>query len=482
MLLENNQLNAINETYDTFEHKQMQKEDLQEWFKGEDSSFGFKALDINENHLDEVTKMAMLQEKYVNETNFSANVASFTTKLQPLLRRIVPKLMHFDVAGVQPVTTPDSAIYMLKAQYAGTSTNTADATTSVILELAQGDDAQVIAKGDTLTTENGAVGTVVYVESDYSKAVVNVTSGTFVATELLDVGDTYTAGTNDITVVGVYSNEAGFKQILPGYSGPYTTAVGETLGTEMNQMRVTIVKQGISVKSRKLKAQLTVELIKDMMAQHGASAEKEIMFFLETEITNDMNMEIINKYKEIAVNEPNFAISTTSNTQGRWAKEMYSGLYDRILKDKVNLSARNQRGSANILIATAGVISALMSLEKFQDIKGSSGIKTLENFASTYVGTLMDGTKVYQDWFNAGAEYYIVVYKGAGNFDSGVIYSSYTPLEILQATDPDTLQPIIGMMTRYALTTNTLLDSNSTGGSDYCSYRAIDLTSTPING
>lgn len=466
---------ALTEAYNSYSHKTMEPQSLCEWIDGEGMG---NSLPISESNIEEVVKIVQNEEKYLAESNFSVNVTPFTKKIQPLLRRIIPKYMGFEIAGVQPVDSTSSEIFMVKAQYAGNSTELADKDTSVIIEATQGGTAQPVAKGNTITTDNGAQGTVVYTEPDYTKIVVNVTSGTFVAGGLFDVGGTYTAGANDITIDGVYSNEASFKQILPGYSGPYTTAQGEVLGTEMNQLRVTIVSQPVTVKTRKLKAELTLELIQDMKKMHGASADKEIMFFLETEIVNDMNMEIINDYKNIATALPNFAVATTNNSQGRWSKEMYSGLYDRILKDKIDLSDRNRRGQGNVVIATSGVITALMSLGKFVDITNVSNAKPAQNHSTNFVGTLADGTKVYQDWFaTSGQEYYMTIYKGAGNLDNGIIYSPYHMLEMLQAQNPQTLQPILGLYTRYGLTVNNLL---SDGGSDYCSLRIVDFVNTPL--
>lgn len=455
--------------------KEVDADTLNEWFEAQGAEFGGSVMDISESAIPQATYMAQLQEKYINETNFSANVAAFVPKLQPLLRRIVPKLIAFDIAGVQPIPTPTADIFMLKAQYSGTTAAPADLTARILV-MEQGTTAQPIVKGNTLTSENGAKGTVIYVESDYSKAVVNVTSGTFIAGEKVDVGATYSAGDNDITVTGVYSNELGFKQILPGYSGTYTTANAETLGADMNQVRVTVEKQSVTAKSRKLKAELTVELIRDLQTMHGASAQREIMFFLETEIVNDINQEVINKYKEIAINETNFAVATFTVSAGRHGAEMYSGLYDRIIKDKVNLAKRNRRGQGNIIIATAGVISALVSLDKFVEIRNLSNVAVADNHATNYVGTLKDGSKVYQDWFSE-EEYYLCIYKGNSTWDAGVIYSPYAPIEMLEATNYITFQPIIGIHTRYGLTTNSLF---STNGSDYAVYRAVDFTNTPL--
>ena len=477
MLLNENTLSVINETYIEYKHKSMPAEELQEWVEGKDMG---AVADLDENQIEAMVKMVQNQENYlkINETNFSANVQAFTKKIQPLLRRIVPKYMGWETAGIQPVDSTSSEIFMVKAQYAGSATLPADKDTSIILEMTQGATPQPLAIGDEITTDTGDVGIVVFVEPDFSKAVINVTSGTFVAGGLFDITP-YAAGANDITVDAVYSNEASFKQILPGYSGPYTTAAGEVLGDDMNQLRVTIVSQAVTVKSRKLKAELTLELIQDMKKMHGASADKEIMFFLETEIVNDMNFEIIADYKSISTALPNFAIATAADTQGRWSKEMYSGLYDRILKDKIDLSDRNRRGQGNILIASSAVITALHSLGKFVDINTAGNVKNGQNHATNFVGTTIDGMKVYQDWFTADS-YYMVIYKGAGNLDAGLIYSPYHPIEMLEAQDPKTFQPILGIWTRYGLTKNTLLDDPSASVSDYCSLRNVDFVNTPI--
>ncbi len=89
--LNESQMNVVNETYESFDHKGMSKEDLQEWFEGKDLG---QVQAIDESHSDVATKMALLQEKYINETNVSANIEPFRAQLQPLLRRIMPKFIH----------------------------------------------------------------------------------------------------------------------------------------------------------------------------------------------------------------------------------------------------------------------------------------------------------------------------------------------------------------------------------------------------
>lgn len=475
MLLSEQMTTVLDESFDKYSVKTMPKDILVEWMESKEDS---RAPEILSEDVDVMAKMAQIQEQYINETNFTSNIATFTNKIQPLLRRVAPQLMAFDVIGVQPVSSPSSSIFMIKAQYAGTTATPADATTSRILEITQPSTPVAIAVGDTFTSATGATATVIYVNAAADKVIVNVTSGVFAATDLFDVGASYTADADDLTVKNVYANEASFKQILPEYSGTYTTSQGEVLGADMRQLRVRIVDQAVTLKTRKLKAEITLELIQDMKAMHGASADQEIMTFLEREIVLDMNQEIIDELKAIATIVPSVAVATSTSTQGRHAMEMYSGLYDVILNEKRKLAKKNGQGPGNVLFASSSVLTALQRLGAFNAVNvNTNGVKRGPNHSANFAGTLEDGTKVYEDWF-ATEDYAMVMYKGALAGDNALIYSPYQPLMFLEAKSAIDFQPVLGVQTRYSLTKNILRDAEVS--SAYVSYIGVDFTNTPL--
>jgi len=393
---------------------------------------------IPEKKLNPAIKMLQLEESMLlNETNVSANIEPFTKKLQPLLRRVIPGLLAFEIAGVQPVTSPDSSVYAIKAKYAGNETTPIANNAKLVVYSGP----TVVSKGDTITTASGAQATVKYAEA--GKIIVEVSNGTLVEGEKFDIGTTYTADANDNTITAIYSTETAFKQIFKDYSGPYTTAQGEALGSEMNQVKVTIEKLPVTVQTRALKAQFTMELVQDLKAMHGAAADEELMNFLEIEINLDLDREIIEKYKEIATVLPDFTVADANSSAGRWSIEMYAGLWQRILKSANGLVTKNRRGKGNILVTTAGVISALEALGKFKSV--ATGVQTSDSVARAYVGTLSNGMKVYQDFFST-EEYCMVIYKGEDSqMDAGVIYSPYQPLWFADAIDAQSLQPVIGV-------------------------------------
>lgn len=463
--------------------------------------------ELDEAYLDTYIKLIQLQEsaceyvKKLNETNNTGNIADFIPRLQPLLRKVMPKLMAFDVCGIQPVKTPKSEVFMLKAIYSGSNQNpVVDQAKSRILQISEGTASDAIGIGTIVVGDADTVGTVVYKEtvsgnlyagakaSDQKTFIVvdydNVNSATdsqFAVTQKLQVITDPTAGygipdASDYTIDVVYENEAGYRQILPGYTGPYNTADGEKLGHDMRQMAIRIVSVGVDTKTRAIKAELTVELIQDMKSMHGLSAEKEILFVLESELINDINMSIIKKFKEVSKLAPVFDLANDS--AGRHAMEYYSGLYDRILADGRELGSRNQKGNANILIATSRVISALQSLGKFQAVNQASSLKHAETHADNYVGTTVDGMKVYQDWF-ADDEGYMVIYKGKGALDNGVIYAPYQPVMIMNATSSVTMQPVIAIKTRADIVGNTFYNPQA-GQSAYATYRGVNFNATPL--
>ena len=458
-------LDTINESQKT---RLLSNEEVKELFE----SAGDK---IQAGRVATAVRMMNLQEKALTESNVAANIEPFTKKLQPLLRRIIPNLIAFEIAGVQPVDGPSSSIFAIKSKYAGSKTTPISNSAKILVH----DNVTALAVGNTITAANGAVGVVKYVESETGegKAIVEETSGTFVAGGKFDVGATYTAGANDNTIGAVYTSEASYKQILKKYSGPYTTSVGEALGDDMNQLKVTVEKLPVNVVTRALKAEFTMELVQDLQAMHGAAADEELMNFLETEINLDLDREVIEKYKSIATASPDFVVATATVSQGRWNMEMYAGLYQKILKTANGLAVKNRRGKGNILVTTAGVISALESLGKFKTTAYEENIKTGENQATTFVGTLSNGMKVYQDWFSV-EEYAMVIYKGTTEMDAGVIYAPYAPLQFVSATDAKTLQPVMGVKTRYGLEVNTLLDEGA--GSNYAEQFTVDFSNTPL--
>jgi len=186
----------------------------------------------------------------------TGNVTKYDPILISLVRRAVPQMIAFDVAGVQPMTGPTGLIFALRARYATTSA----ASPGLIAKANQADGAT--SPGEALFNE---------ADTDYSSLAQ-------------DAGATTHAGT-----------DAGAAATIPktGMTTATAEALGDATTNSFAQMGFTIDKVTVTAVSRALKAEYTMELAQDLKAIHGLDAETELANILSTEILSEINREVI---------------------------------------------------------------------------------------------------------------------------------------------------------------------------------------------
>ena len=357
-------------------------------------------------------------------TTGSGAVAGFDPILISLIRRAMPKLIAYDIAGVQPMSGPTGLIFAMRSRYTNQTGNEAffdepDAQFS-------GTDG---ATPPTATTEK-------------NPGLINDATG----------GGT-TEGNYDLA------------------SSKFTTSEQEALGdgasTAFMEMAFSIDKIAVEAKGRALRADYSVELAQDLKAIHGLDAESELANILSTEILAEINREVVRTVYRGAkpgaqanvANAGVFDLDVDSN--GRWSVEKFKGLLFQIERDANAIAQETRRGKGNVIITSADVASALaMSgvLDYDSGIGGAvGGIGEIDDTGNTFVGTLNGRFKVYIDPYSANvsdSQYYVVGYKGSNAYDAGLFYCPYVPLQMYRAIGQDTFQPRIGFKTRYGMVLN----------------------------
>jgi len=326
-----------------------------------------------------------------------------------LLRRALPNLMAFDVCGVQPMKAPTGLIFAMKSRY---------------------------------TSQSGA--------------------------EALGLDEANTA----FTGAGSHAGAADpFDGSLAAGTGMSTSA-GEAKGTGLNsnpptnsdafpEMAFSIEKVSVEAKTRALKAEYSMELAQDLRAVHGLDAETELANILSAEILAEINREVIRTIYKSArtgaqhgvASQGTFNLDVDSN--GRWSVEKYKGLMVQIEREANAIAKETRRGRGNILICDSDTASAL-SVAGLLDC--GSALKdnlSVDDTGNTFVGVLNGRFKVYIDPFAPLGQHFIVAgFKGANQYDAGLFYCPYVPLQMVRAVDPDTFQPKIGFKTRYGMVAN----------------------------
>jgi hypothetical protein len=359
-------------------------------------------------------------------------VAGFDPVLISLIRRSMPQLIAYDIAGVQPMTGPTGLIFAMRSNY-GTGTDPAG---SGYDEAFFNEPNAGFSGGSGTSYDPGA-----------SSSANNDAEGTNPA--LLNDSP---AGTYELT----------------GDAQGMATATAESLGesgTEFREMGFSIEKVTVTAKSRALKAEYSLELAQDLKAIHGLDAEQELSNILSTEILAEINREVVRTvYTNAVAGAQNntatagvFDLDVDSN--GRWSVEKFKGLLFQIERDANAIGHQTRRGKGNILICSADVASALAMagvLDYAPALNGNNGLIP-DDTSSTLVGTLNGRIKVYVDPYSANVadkHFYVAGYKGSSAYDAGLFYCPYVPLQQVRAINPDTFQPKIGFKTRYGMVSN----------------------------
>ncbi len=350
----------------------------------------------------------LLSEAPVNDTGtggFSSGsadggpTAGYDPVLISLVRRAMPNLIAYDIAGVQPMTGPTGLIFAMRSTH----------------------------------TSQAAANEVFYNEAD------SAFSGDGAQTSTTGAGATAPHGT------GMGTTEA--------------EALGDGNGTNFAEMAFSIEKVTVAAKSRALKAEYTTELAQDLKAVHGLDAETELANILQSEILVEINRELV---RTIYTNAVTGAAGTATpgtfdldvDANGRWSVEKFKGLMFQIEQEANAIAKGTRRGKGNMVICSSDVASALQMAGVLDYTPAlNSNALNVDDTGNTFAGVLNGRYKVYIDPY-AGPNYMVVGYKGSSSFDAGLFYCPYVPLQMVRAVGENSFQPKIGFKTRYGMVSN----------------------------
>jgi hypothetical protein len=369
-------------------------------------------------------------------------VAGFDPVLISLIRRSMPNLVAYDLAGVQPMTGPTGLIFAMRSRYANQSGTEAffnEPDTAFSGQDADGDR--------TNGFSNGAVG-------------FGTTGGTGL-----------TGATNPAALNPEGGQTATTYPVGQGMRTDDAEGLGGT-GSAFNEMAFSIEKVTVTAKSRALKAEYSLELAQDLKAIHGLNAEAELANILSTEILAEINREVIRTIYKSAESGAQTNVATLgafdldTDSNGRWSVEKFKGLIFQIERDANAIAQRTRRGKGNMILCSADVASALTMAGVLDYTPALNANLNVDDTGNTFAGVLAGKFRVYIDPYSANVaadQYYVAGYKGSSPYDAGLFYCPYVPLQMVRAVGQDTFQPKIGFKTRYGMVANPFAAGTSQG-------------------
>ena len=381
--------------------------------------------EIKDSHRRAVTAQLLENQKNDNQKQLTeaaqtgvANITNYDPVLISMVRRAAPKLIAYDICGVQAMQLPTGLVFAMKARYNNKT----------------GDEA-LFNKVNTAFSGSGA-------HTD--------TANPFLASSYPGAAKT---GTGSVTATAEDSR--------------------------WPQMSATVESVQVVAKTRHLRSDYTQEVAQDWQNVHGMNAETELANILASEIILEQNQEVVRTIYQAAEVGAQFGttagtIDLLADTDGRWSAERFKGLLFAIERDANAIAYATRRGKGNILITSSNVASALQIaglLDYAPAIQAMSQNLEVDVTGTTYAGN-MGRFRVFIDPF-LSHDGYVVGYKGNSAIDAGLFYCPYVALQLTRATDSETLNPIIGFKTRYGMVANPF---TSLDASKNIYYRKVAVT------
>jgi hypothetical protein len=375
---------------------------------------------------------AQAQGNYISEAAAANNIGgnnigSFDPVLISLVRRAMPNLIAYDIAGVQPMSGPTGLIFAMKSKY---------------------------------STQGG------------TEALFNEADTDFSGTGTHQAEPTGLGGVTDADTDGTIADESDTVSTLG--TGLATSAaerlgVGETGDGAFGEMAFSIEKSTVTAKSRALKAEYTMELAQDLKAIHGLDAEGELANILSAEILAEINREVVRtilQKAKIGALQTSTALSgvfdVNTDSDGRWMVERFKGLIMQIERECNVIAKETRRGKGNFIICSSDVASALAAAGMLDYTPALAANLNVDDTGNTFAGVLNGRVKVYIDPY-ATVDFVCVGYRGTNPYDAGMFYCPYVPLTMVKAVGENDFQPRMGFKTRYGMVANPFVAADGTG-------------------
>jgi len=347
----------------------------------------------------------------------TGDVAGYDPVLISLVRRAMPQLIAYDIAGVQPMTQPTGLIFAMKARYGS-----------------QGGTEALYNEADTTF---GGTGTQTGVNPNASA------TGTGLATaDAEDLGGATT-----------------FNQMAFTIERTSVTAKTRALKAEYS---VELAQDLKAVHGLDAEGELSNILSSEILAE------------INREVVRKVVTEAAQGAKQGTNAAGTFDLDVDSN--GRWSVEKFKGLMFQVEREANAIAHSTRRGRGNFILCSSDVASALAMAGVLDYAPALNNSLNVDDSSTTFAGVLNGKYKVYIDPYTIAAgnsdagnaeQYMVVGYKGTSPFDAGMFYCPYVPLQMVRAVDPATFQPKIGFKTRYGLVDNPFVTLDNVGNYYY---------------
>jgi len=360
----------------------------------------------------------------MEETTKLVNIGDFEKYAFPMVRAIFPNLAAHNLASVQPMLGPVSLVFYMKFIY-GKTKGKVVAGQDIIENpneyySSEDIDEEQLDVGDGATTTLGS-GTLAYTP---------VKPGTFVLTTKASGSDleiTDDGNGNLIGDIGAGTNTINYAtgavavdwSAAPDANEPINAAYSYDLegNDAIPDVDMQLTSAPVQARTRKLRTRWSLEAAQDLRNLHGLEAEVEQVAAVSNELKFEIDREIINNMRAIAVNSVT-AFSKTPAT-GISFTEHKLQFVDKLIEASNKIFSATQRATGTWILCGINVASLIESLPGFVPSPRPKGTRAVYK-----AGVLNGQWEIWKDP-NYSTNEYLMGYQGDSMWEVGFIFAPY---------------------------------------------------------
>lgn len=419
---------------------------------------------------------------YLMEASTQAAIPDYVKFVFPLVRRVWANLIANGLVSIQPMSAPIGGVFFWEYKY-GTTKGTITAGDNMIQNFDRFYSSERVWN-EVVGTGAGTnfAGTLDFApvkpfDSFGQSGIEFVSVASGVAKRIFDgdgtgtlQGDitgtpstiTYSTGVFDIT----YDASIDASQdVLANYFFNM-----ESASANVPEVNVEISLQPVQAWSRKIKTLWSAESADDLRAMLGMDIESELVGGVASEMTLEIDREIIHDLREAADAGTNKDSFDALVPAGRTPVDHYRQILTKLDKLSTEIQKRTKRGPANWIVCATDVKPILSAMAQHGDFRVAYDVNTApiapgmgtggrpgfpqvpgpQGYGIFEAGTLQDRWRVFVDpFFPTGKA--LLGLKGTTFLDAGYTYAPYVPMQVTSTfLDPNNFQARKGIRTRYA--------------------------------
>ena len=221
--------------------------------------------------------------------------------------------------------------------------------------------------------------------------------------------------------------------------------------------------------------------MQDLKAQHNLDLESELTQVVSAEIVQEIDSEILSDLIALAGTIATFDYATIGlgpQYQPAFLGDRFANIGIIINAVANEIARKTRRGPGNFIVVSPMIVSVLQSAAKSVFAPAVAG--SFKGPNNTQLAGVLNGrVKVYSylwnqanQWSGAGASVsdpILLGYKGGnGETDTGYFYCPYVPIMSSGVVmNPNTMQPVVSLMTRYGKTSFVNTATSLGNSADY---------------